>query len=77
MTRQRPPDKLLAFTDVELRHESPKAYLLDFGDAEPIWIPKSHVKPKCKNGEGIEVKTDLDNGTIVMTEWIAKQKGLA
>jgi len=74
--RQRPPDKLLAFSDVRLEHESPKAYLIDFGDSEPIWIPKSHVKPVTKV-EGEEIKTDLDNGTIVMTEWIAKQKGLA
>jgi hypothetical protein len=76
MTRERKPDKLLAFTDVVLEHESAKAYKIDFGDAEPLWIPKSHVKPSVKTEDG-EVKTDLDNGTIVMTEWIAQQKGLA
>lgn len=73
----RQPDKLLAFTDVTLEHESVKAFLIDFGDSEPLWIPKGHVKPSTKNDEGIEVKTDLENGTIVMTEWIAQQKGLA
>jgi hypothetical protein len=75
--QERKPDKLLAFHDVTLERESAKAYLIDFGDTEPLWIPKSHVKPSVKTEDGGEVKTDLASGTIVMTEWIAQQKGLA
>jgi hypothetical protein len=70
--RERKPDKLLVFHDVRLEHESAKAYLIDFGDADPLWIPKSHIKPELG-----EERTDLEGGTVIMTEWIAQQKGLA
>jgi hypothetical protein len=47
----------------ELRHETPKAYLIFDGTTE-VWLPKSHVEH------------DPDNGTFAMPEWMAKAKGL-
>jgi len=72
--RVREPEKLIAFSDVSVEHESKKAYLIDFGDTEPMWIPKSQIR---EGGEDGQPATDLDQGTIVITEWIARQKGLA
>ncbi len=46
-----------------LAHETPKAFLVDAGMKEKIWLPKSQVE---KN----------DDGTFAMPEWLAKEKGL-
>ncbi|MDE2471897.1 MAG: hypothetical protein KGL35_25015 [Bradyrhizobium sp.] len=49
-----------------LRHETQAAYLLDFGETEPEWIPKS----MCQyHREG-------KNEIVTMEEWFAKKKGL-
>jgi hypothetical protein len=51
-------------TDVaaELRHETPRAYLI-FDGATEVWLPKSQVERN-------------DDGTFTMPEWLAKEKGL-
>ena len=50
--------------------ETDKAVLIyDPASEEEVWIPLSQVCEMHKNKKG--------EGTIVMTEWIAKQKGLA
>ena len=50
----------------ELRHETPKAYLVDMGEKEPIWLPKSQCEYyKDRNGE-----------IITMPTWLAREKGL-
>lgn len=72
--RTRKPEKLIAFRDVEFQRESGKAFLIDFGDVEPIWIPKSQIRD---GGVGDLPLTDPVNGIVVLTEWIAQQKGLA
>lgn len=50
-----------------------KAYLVELKNldnkTEQMWIPKSQVKSTDCLAEG-------DEGTMEITEWIAKQKGL-
>jgi hypothetical protein len=45
----------------ELLYETERAYRIDFGGDEPVWIPKSQVE--C-NGDG----------TFTMPEWLAIEK---
>lgn len=47
----------------DLRHETEAAYLIDFGEEEPVWVPKSRVE-------------DNGDGTFAMPEWLARDKGL-
>ena len=55
--------------DVEIHHETEKAFLVYAGeddkDGNPIkiWLPKSKVE-------------NNDDGTITMLEWLAVEKGL-
>ena len=49
--------------DANLRHQTDKAYLLDFGGDEPAWVPISQVE-------------DNRNGTFTMPEWLAREKGM-
>ncbi len=46
-----------------LRHETEKAFLVDFGEDKPIWLPKAQVE---NNGDG----------TFTLPEWLALDKGL-
>lgn len=43
--------------------ETEKAWRVDFGEKEPIWIPKSQAE-------------DNGDGTFSMPEWLATEKGL-
>ena len=45
-----------------LKHETPKAYLVDVGNDKPIWLPKSQV--------------EYEDGIITMPEWLALEKEL-
>ena len=47
----------------ELRHETDKAFLVDFGEDKPVWVPKAMVE-------------NNDDGTFAMPEWLALDKGL-
>lgn len=49
--------------DAVLKHETEKGLLLDCGDGEPQWFPKSMVE-------------DNGDGTFSMPEWLAKDKGV-
>lgn len=51
-----------------LEHETTKAWLLDVGDNEPIWIPKSV-------GE-LEKSDDGKSYMLTLPEYIANEKGL-
>jgi hypothetical protein len=63
---QRDRDKGLVDIACELRHETPKAWLVDTGDHEPVWIPKSQGEYyKDRNGE-----------IVTIPYWLAKDKGL-
>lgn len=59
--------------DVTLKKMTDKAYLVELKNldnkTEQMWIPKSQVKSTDCLAEG-------DEGTMEITEWIAKQKGL-
>ena len=50
----------------ELRLETPRAYLVDAGEADPVWLPKSQCE-YYKEGT-LEI--------ITMPQWLAKEKGL-
>ena len=45
-------------------------HIADFDDGQCYWLPLSQVTKMTREKEG-------QIGTITMTEWIAKQKGLA
>lgn len=48
-----------------IRHETERAWLIDHGGKDPVWIPKS------------QAEIDEDHGTILtLPEWLAKEKGL-
>lgn len=47
----------------KLLNETPKAWRVDAGEKEPVWIPKSQ-------GE------DNGDGTFTVPMWLAREKGL-
>ena len=46
-----------------IHHETDKAFLVDAGGEEKVWLPKSQVE-------------DNGDGTFAMPEWLATEKGL-
>jgi hypothetical protein len=65
--------KQIVEINVEVRQITEKAYLVVITgpNAKPVktWLPKSQVKETDCFAEG-------DEGTMTITYWIAKQKGL-
>lgn len=55
-------DNKLVDLDLELRHETEKAYLV-FNGVKSVWLPKS----QCENNY---------NGTFTMPKWLAVEKEL-
>jgi hypothetical protein len=55
--------------DVLVKSETEKA-LLCIIEGEQMWIPKSQIT------DDSEVWKQGDEGTLVITEWLAEQKGL-
>jgi hypothetical protein len=55
----------LAFDQVLVDSPKYKSILFDFGDAEE-WIPRNQIDDMFED----------DHPTVVLTEWIAKKKGL-
>lgn len=53
-------DQLYDF-EAKIVHQTPKAFLLDVGNDEPIWMPKSIVQ-------------DNNDGTFTIPENYAKEK---
>ncbi len=49
-----------------LKHETPKAYLVDAGIGDPVWLPKSQV----------EHYNDGNSDIFTMPEWLAIEKDL-
>lgn len=60
----------VSFEDIKVVKESPKA-LLCLINGEEVWIPKSQID---EDSEVWNEKTS--GGTLIITEWIAKEKGL-
>jgi hypothetical protein len=49
-----------------LKYQTERAYLLDFGEEESMWLPKSQV----------EYHKEGNNEIVTMPEWLAKERGL-
>ena len=47
-----------------IQHETPKAWLVDFGTKNPVWVPKSMATH------------DEHEQTFTMPEWLANEKGI-
>lgn len=62
MTRYSNDEKVTV--DCRVERETPKAYLMDVGLAENVWLPKS------------QVKYDEANGKVEVPEWLAIEKGM-
>ena len=58
----------LIVTSVE--KETPKALCVILATGQEIWMPKSQIE------RGSAVKSDGDKGVMLVSEWIAKEKGL-
>lgn len=58
-------DPKLGDIAVELRHETPKTYLLHTGEGD-MWFPKSQV----------ELYEAAGGSIVTMPYWLAKEKGL-
>lgn len=61
--------KIAYFENVRATRETDKA-LLCVIDGEEHWMPKSQID------DNSEVFSQDDEGTLIVTEWIATQKGL-
>lgn len=57
--------------DVRVIKETDKALLCNI-EGEEIWIPKSQIMDESE----VFDEDDNSNGTLVITEWIANEKGL-
>lgn len=63
-------DRHVAFDGCRGVRRTEKALLVRFGDGEEVWIPQSQISDDSEvYGEGHE-------GTLVVTRFIAEQKGL-
>jgi hypothetical protein len=54
--------------DVVCKHATDKAILVEI-DGEEVWVPQSQVD------EDSEVYQKGDEGTLIVSEWFAKQRG--
>jgi hypothetical protein len=67
---------VVGIEDVECIQETPLALLCRFNGypgrdlGEDLWIPKSQIS------ESSDVREVLDEGTLVMAEWLAVEEGL-
>lgn len=59
----RESDKGLIDIACTVQHETERAWLLDCGEKQPVWIPKSQAEL-------------YDDKIITMPSWLAKEKGL-
>lgn len=62
----------ITFDDCEVVHDSGKALLViipDLDKGEPVWVPQSQIT------EDSEIWKLGQSGKLVVTEWIAQQKG--
>lgn len=64
-----PDDDTVSFDDVHCIRATEKAILVDI-DGDEHWIPQSHVH------DNSEVYKLGQRGTLVITRWIATQRGL-
>ena len=53
--------------DVVIKRETDRAYLIDHGGDEEVWMPKSQVRGLVRGPKMVK---------LIVTEWIANEKGL-
>jgi hypothetical protein len=61
---------LIEIDDVTVKRETEKALLCEI-DGEEVWIPKGQIDD---DSEVYEMGTE---GTLIISKWIAEQKGLS
>jgi len=61
--------RTVSYDDVECIHETDDAILVVI-EGDEYWIPQSQID------DDSEVWKNGDEGTLVITEWIAEKKGL-
>lgn len=59
----------LAIEHCTVKRETEKALLVNIDDTEEVWIPKSQID------DDSEVRKAGDSGTLVISDWIAREKG--
>lgn len=66
-------DETIEFENVEVRHATERA-LLCVIDGEEYWMPKSQIASGSELDESSEAG---DKGSLLVSEWIAREKGLS
>lgn len=66
----KPSSGVVVLDDVFISADTPKAILCDIPGHGEIWIPRSQLR------KANEVQEYGDFGRLVITTWLAKQKGL-
>lgn len=61
----------VSFEDVTCLRETDRAVLVRMPGGQEHWLPKSQLD------EDTEVAAEGDSGTLVISHWIAEQRGLA
>lgn len=54
---------------VEVKNETPKALLVDFGGKAEEWVPKSQITDECRDKNGRLT-------SIFIPHWLALKKGM-
>lgn len=69
MSPRRASIETVEFTNVAAKRETDLAILCEI-DGDEIWIPKSQIAAES------DVQGVHDDGTLIVTRWIAEEKGL-
>lgn len=78
MSRERKPDKLITLYGVRCKATTDLAVLIQDCDGSEHWMPRSHIREENpEDGGATTITAKGDEGDLVVTEWIAKQKGIA
>jgi hypothetical protein len=65
----REDDDLATFEDIKCHRDTPDAILVRV-EGKEVWIPKSHIH------DDSEVFKKGTDGRLIISQWIAEQKGL-
>jgi hypothetical protein len=77
MMRKAKEDKLLTLSGVTCTAATAKAMLIRDCDGAEHWIPRSQTRDENPEDGGQTTISDKgDEGDLVITEWIATQKGM-
>ena len=64
------PDQLFVEVEAEIKRQTEKAYLVDHGGDEEVWLPKSQVSHRAPDSDKSSLRV------FVVPEWLAIEKGL-